>query len=156
MGLWSLSFLVFGPEGLLEARAGVNIAWVLPAQAEKDQCRIVGEPLLETQGAHARRDERVVGQHAAEGRGRVRTPLRSQRLQQQAGLSIRRIELYHTLEVLPCLLPSRRLAVDLGRHAVRLYVPWTRLEDHPELGQRRLRIAVVQVRLGQDQARRGV
>jgi len=39
---------------------------------------------------------------------------------------------------------------------MRLHIARTRLQDDPELGQRRLGIAVVQVRLGQDQARRRV
>jgi hypothetical protein len=66
------------------------------------------------------------------------------------------VELDHALEMLPRLLPSTGLAVNLCRHAMRLHIARTRLQDDPELGQRRLGIAVVQVRLGQDQARRRV
>src|ERR1044071_5621812 len=136
MGLWSLSFLGLGPERLFEACAGLHVARVLPAQAKKDQCRVVGEPLLEAEGAHARGDERVVGEHATEGRGRLRAPFHSERLQEQARLAIRAVELDHALEMLPRLLPSTGLAVNLCRHAMCLHVPRTRLQDDPELGQR--------------------
>src|SRR4029453_4218775 len=92
MGLWSLSFLGLGLERLFEVRAGLHVARILPAQAKKDHGRIVGEPLLEAEGAHARGDECIVGKHATERRGRLRSPFRSERLQEQTRLAICGVE----------------------------------------------------------------
>src|SRR5215470_2251825 len=152
----SLSSLSLGPERLVEARAGLDVAWMLAAQAKEYKCRVVDQPLLQAEGAHARRHEGVVGEHAAERRGRLRPSLRGEPLQEQAGLAVGRVELDHPLEMLPRLLPAPRLPVDLRGHPVRLHVARARHQDHAEFGEGRLGIAVIQVRLGQDQSRRRV
>src|SRR5215472_11738516 len=139
----SLSFLGLGPERLVEAGADLHVARVLAAQAKEYQGRVVDQPLLQAQRAHARRHERVVREHAAERRGRFRPPLRGEPLQEQAGLAVGRVELDHALEMLPRLLPVPRLPVDLRGHPVRLHVARARHQDHAELGEGRLGIAVV-------------
>src|SRR5215470_8977490 len=156
MGSWSLSSLGLGAQRLFEAGPGPRVVRMLLAQPKKDHGRVVGEPLLEADRAHARREERLVGEEPPECGARFRPALRSQRLQQQARLAVGGVELDHALEMLLRLLPAAGPAMNLRGHPVRLRVPRARLQDHAELSQRRLRIAVVQVRLGQDQPRRRV
>src|SRR6202795_4661710 len=122
MTLWSLPFLGLGPQRLLEALAGPGIARVLPGQPQEDLRRFLAESLLEAQGAHAHRGERVVRQYAPQRRAFARAPLRGQRLEQQARFPVPRVELDHALEVLPRLLQAPRLAVDPGRQPMHLSV----------------------------------
>src|SRR5262245_52129282 len=154
--LWSLSSLSLGAERLFEPGPGPLVVRVLPAQPKEDHGRVVREPLLETERAHARGDERLVGQETSEGGARVRAALRSQGLQHQARLAVGCVELDHMLEMLPRLLPPSGLPVNLRGHPVRLRVPWTGLQNDGELGQGRFRVGVVQMRLGEDQPRRRV
>src|SRR5712692_8234679 len=156
MRLCSLPFLGLRPQRLFEALAGPGVARVLPCQAQEDLRRFVAESLLEAQGAHAHRGERVVRQHAPQRRAVPRAPFGGQRLEQQAGFPVARVEHDHALEMLPRLFPAPRPSVDLGRQAMSLGVFRARLEDDPELAQRRGGVVIVQVRLGEDQARRCV
>src|SRR3990172_3188518 len=106
MRLCSLPFLGLGPQRLFEALAGPGVARVLPGQAQEDLRRFLAESLLEAEGAHAYRRERVVRQHALERRAAPRAPFRGQRLEQQARLPVARVELDHALEMLPRPLPA--------------------------------------------------
>src|ERR1700675_157939 len=122
MRLWSLAFLGLGPQRLLEAGAGPVIARVRPGQPQEDLRRFVAESLLEAEGDHAHRGERVVCQYAPKRRPFARAPLCGKRLEQQARFPVPRVELDHALEVLPCLLQAPRLAVDPGRQPMPLSV----------------------------------
>src|SRR6266849_4403100 len=61
-------FLGLGPERLVQALPDPGIARVLLHEAQEDLRRLVGEPLLEAEGAEAHGRERVVLEDAAEGR----------------------------------------------------------------------------------------
>src|SRR5215831_14586209 len=152
----SLSSLGLGSQCLVEARTSLHVAWVLSTQAKEDQSRIIDQSLLETERAHARRHEGVVGEDAAERRARFHPPLCGETFQEQAALTVGGVELDHTLEVLARLFPSPGLPVDLRGHPVRLHVSRARHQDDPQLGKRCLGIAVVQMRFGEDQPRRCV
>src|SRR5262244_481084 len=145
----SLSSLGLGSQCLVEARTSLHVAWVLATQAKEYQGRIIDQSLLQAECAHARRHEGVVGEDAAQWRARFHPPLRGETFQEQAGLTVGGVELDHTLEVLARLFPSRRFPV-------RLHVSRARHQDDPQLGKRCLGIAVVQMRLGEDQPRRCV
>jgi len=60
-------FLGLGPERLVQALADPGIARVLLHEAQEDLRCLVGQALLEAQGAEAHRRERVVLEDATEG-----------------------------------------------------------------------------------------
>src|SRR6266496_4419490 len=156
MTLWPLPFLGLGPQRLFETVAGLGIARVLPCQAQEDLRRFVVEPLLEAEGAHARCRERIIRQCAAQRRAVARASFRCERLQQQTRLPVAGVELDHALEVQPRLGEPSGPAVHVGCHAMRLRVLGARLQYDAQLRQSGLGVAVVQVRLGEDEARRRV
>src|SRR6266851_1083719 len=156
MTLWPLPFLGLGPQRLFETVAGPGIARILPCEAQEDLRRFVVEPLLEAEGAHAHRCECIVRQYAPQRRPVARAPFRGKRLEQQARFPIARVELDHALQMLPCLLEPPGPAVHVRGQAMRLGVLRARLQYDAQLREGSLGIAVVQVRLGQDETRRRV
>src|SRR5712692_6076920 len=149
-------FLGLGPERLVQALADPGIARVLLHEAQEDLRRLVGEPLLEAEGAEAHGRERVVLEDAAEGRALAGATARLKRLQGEPRLAVPRLELDHALEMLPGLVPPTGLAMDIRGEAMGLGVLRARFQDADELSERLFRIARVEICPGQDEARRRV
>src|SRR5712692_10145367 len=149
-------FLGLGSERLVEALPGPGIARVLLHEAQEDLCRLVGEPLLEAEGAEAHGRERVVLEDAAEGRALAGATARLERLQGEPRLAVPRLELDHALEMLPGLVAPTGLAMDIRGEAMGLGVLRARFQDADELSERLFRIARVEICPGQDETRRRV
>src|SRR3984893_4655606 len=146
-------FLGLGPERLVQALAGPGIARVLLHEAQEDLRRLVGEALLEAQGAEAHRRERVILEDAAKGRALTRAAARLQGLQGEPRLAVARLELDHALEMLPGLVPPTGLAMDVRGETMGLRVLRARLEDADELSERLFPVALVEIGARQDEAR---
>src|SRR6266849_4403604 len=149
-------FLGLGPERLVQALPDPGIARVLLHEAQEDLCRLVGEPLLEAEGAEAHGRERVVLEDAAEGRALAGATAGLERLQGEPRLAVPRLELDHALKMLPGLVPPAGLAMNIRGQAMGLRVLRARFQDADELSERLFRIALVEICPGQDEARRRV
>src|SRR5713101_1135547 len=146
-------FLGLGPERLVEALLGPGIARVLLHEAQEDLCRLVGEPLLEAEGAEAHGRERVVLENAAERRALAGATAGLERLQGEPRLAVPRLELDHALEMLTGLVPPSGLAMDIRGETMSLRVLRARLQDADELSEGLFPVALVEICPGQDEAR---
>src|SRR3989442_3350662 len=104
-------FLGLGPERLVQALADPGIARVLLHEAQEDLRCLVGETLLEAQGAEAHRRERAVVDDATDGRALARATARLEGLPGDARLAIAPLGLDHALELPPGPVPPPGLAM---------------------------------------------